>query len=268
MLLQYDGTPFVGWQVQPNGVSVQGSLQEALERITGKACRITGASRTDAGVHALYQVAAFTTDTGLDGKTLVRALNAHTPREIIIRAVEETEASFHPRYAARGKRYAYLLSTGAASPFFRGMAWHLPFDLDLSAMRTGLAALIGRHDFSSFRASGCGAKHPIRTVTRISVDRIGDPEIMGLAVSVPVVRIRVEADAFLRYMVRNIVGLAVDMGRGRTDPDLAGELLASGDRCRLGQTAPARGLFLEKIFFDPPVFQDFHQSGINIAPAR
>lgn len=267
MLVQYDGTPFVGWQVQPNGVSVQGVLQEALLRITGSVCPVRGASRTDSGVHALYQVAAFEAATGLNGETLKRALNACTPREIVVLAVEETDAPFHPRYDARGKRYAYLVSTGAMpSPFLRRITWHVPYELDLFAMRSGLDVLIGRHDFSSFRASGCGAKHPVRTVTRVSVDRVDRAEFIGITLPVPVIRIRVEADAFLRYMVRNMVGLAVDLGRGRVSPVATAELLALRDRRCLGQTAPAQGLFLEEIFFEPPLFQDIIGLASSLQP--
>jgi len=251
MLLEYDGAPFVGWQVQKTGSSVQGCLEEALGGLFGKPVRVTGAGRTDAGVHALGQVAAFDAPARHAPETLRRALNAKTPPEIRVLRLLPAPDSFHPRYDARAKVYVYLIARGdRPSPFLSRIAWHVPAGLNTGAMRRGLAHLCGRHDFTSFRAAGCGARHPVRTLRSLRITTQRRASFLGLRVQDPIIRIRVEGDAFLRHMVRNIAGLAVDLGLGRIRPAEIPGILAARDRTRLGRTAPAHGLFLESVRYD------------------
>lgn len=256
MLLEYDGSAYAGWQIQPNGPSVQGELEQALSRISGDRVKVIGAGRTDAGVHALGQVAAFRTGSRLEPGVLMRALNAGTPSDIRVLALERAPDDFHPRFSAKGKRYVYFIQNQPFSSVFLGpWAWRVPAHLDLSAMRKALSGLIGRHDFSCFRASGCASKSPIRTISKAEVELIDNPDFFGFKLDVPLIRILVEGDGFLRHMVRNIAGLAVEVGRGRTAPGDVDAIRRSGDRRLSGPTAPAHGLFLESVIYMSPIFK-------------
>lgn len=242
LLLEYDGTDFEGWQVQPRGRSVQGAVETALAKVTQEERRVTGAGRTDAGVHALGQVAHVDTASRLSPVELRRALNAVLPDDVAVRAVAVVAPDFHARFDAAAKRYAYLiLNRAAPSPLLRRRSWHLRARLDLSAMRAGAALLVGTRDFAAFRgAPGGPPPHEAtrRTLDRLEVLRAGDE-----------VRIVAEAPSFLRYMVRNLVGTLVDLGLGRCDPGDLSALLASADRSRAGPTAPACGLCLERVSY-------------------
>ncbi len=251
MTLQYDGTDYHGWQVQPNGVTLQEILQEKIKGLTGEDAQVTGAGRTDAGVHALGQVASFKTWSKLAPDTVKRALNAVLPGAIrIVDACDAGEA-FHPRYDAKSKVYFYIISnTYTISPFLYKYAWRIPQKLDSDRMRRALAPLEGTHDFSAFRASGCGAKNPVRTISRISVEKLSGLDFMGAKLDGSFIKISLEADAFLRHMVRNIVGAAVEAGKGKITPGDMEIILESKDRKRAGPTAPARGLFLEKVIYE------------------
>lgn len=248
--IQYDGTAYNGWQIQPNGVTLQKILQEGVGRITGERLTVTGAGRTDAGVHALAQVAAFRTSSGLPPEVFRRALNARLPADIrILDAVEERE-DFHPRFDAARKAYFYLIANAPlVSPFLYRYVWQVPAALDIETMRRAAAPLEGTHDFSSFRASGCGAKSPERTVFSLALERHTCLDFMTVQFRGEFLKIRIEGDAFLRHMVRNIVGTLVEAGKGRIRAESMQELLISRDRKCAGPTAPARGLFLERIFY-------------------
>lgn len=250
LAVQYDGTDYHGWQVQPNGSSIQGTLQEALTAVTGEQATVTGAGRTDAGVHAIEQVAAFTTASELPAGTIKAALNAHLPDAIRILDAREERSDFHPRYDAKGKRYFYMIaSSRILSPFLYRYVWRVPQALDIAAMRRALEHLRGTHDFSAFRASGCGARSTVRTITSLSVEHLDAISFMTIDIPGRFIKIVVEGDAFLRHMVRNIVGTAVEAGKGRRAPETMRELLLSRDRNGAGPTAPAHGLFLEKIIY-------------------
>lgn len=242
LTLQYDGAAYAGWQVQPARATVQGTLEAALARICGGPVRVTGAGRTDAGVHALGQVAHF--DTGLphaDG-VWVRALNSHLPRDIAVREAREVAEAFHARHGAAGKHYRYrVLNRPVRCPFRRGYTWFVPVRLDVEAMERAARCLVGSHDFSSFRASGCGAKSPVRRLDRIRVARDGDEVVFDL-----------EGTGFLKQMARNIVGTLVEVGRGRREPDWTARVLAAGDRRAAGETAAAWGLVLVRVAYPPP----------------
>jgi len=246
--LQYDGTEYAGWQIQKDKRTVQGTLEEALFRITGEKRRITGASRTDAGVHAIQQVAAFETDSGIEPGTFVHALNANLPPDIRIISASYTDEGFHPRYSARAKTYAYVIARGGDySVFLRRYSWIMRYPLDIDAMREAAGYLLGRHDFSSFRASGCAAKSPVREVMGIDIRYEDTLRFLNFSFPVPMIVIRIKANAFLRHMARNIIGTLVDTGRGKVLPEEMEEILNAGDRSRAGITAPPCGLFLERI---------------------
>lgn len=237
LLLSYDGTDFHGWQVQPEAPTVQGAVLEAARRFLGPEARLIGASRTDAGVHALRQTASLTLDSHLDAAAVHGALNAALPPAVRVLRVEEAPAGFDARRAAIGKRYAYLIDNAAvAAPLWRRLAWHVPGAIDVEAMRTALSALRGRHDFSAFCAAPGREADPMCRIQALHVVR--KRERLAIVVS---------ADRFLHHMVRNIVGSAVEVGRGARSPRWLAEVLASRDRTRAGPTAPAQGLVLVRV---------------------
>jgi len=244
LTLQYDGAAYAGWQVQPNLPTVQGALEAALARIAGGPVRVTGAGRTDAGVHALGQVAHFDTELPHADGVWVRALNAHLPRDIVVREAREVPEGFHARYRAESKHYRYrVLNRQVRCPFRRGLTWFVPVPLDVEVMERAARRLVGTHDFTSFRASGCGAQSPVRRLDGIAVARAADDDevvfdLMG--------------GGFLKQMARNIVGTLVEVGRGRHPPAWAEEVLAARDRRVAGETAAPWGLTLVSVTYPPP----------------
>jgi tRNA pseudouridine38-40 synthase len=250
LTLHYDGTNYRGWQVQAEGTTIQGLLQETVQRITGEAVTVIGAGRTDAGVHALAQVASFTTASAHLPEVFLNALNALLPDDIRVMGVAEVAASFHPRFSALRKSYLYFVSSGRIiSPFLHRYAWKLHAGLDLAAMRKALEAILGTHDFSSFRGSGCGAKTTIRTILAASIERTDTMPFLSNRLDGTYFAFRIEGDAFLRHMVRNLVGTLVEIGKGKMDADALSAVLEAKDRTKAGPTAPARGLFLERIVY-------------------
>jgi tRNA pseudouridine38-40 synthase len=250
LALQYDGTDYSGWQVQKTGTTIQGLLEDALFAVTKERVRVTGASRTDAGVHAIEHVAAFTTQSGLEPDIFQRALNANLPRDIRVIIAGECSADFHPRYSAKNKTYSYIISgKGIYSVFLRRYSWRIPYQLNCTAMTEASGYLTGRHDFSCFRASGCSSKNPVREIIKIEISEPSSIEFFSFKFDTPIVRISIQANAFLRHMARNIVGTLVEAGRGKISPSKVKEILDSKDRRTAGQTAPAHGLFLEKITY-------------------
>ena len=238
-MLSYDGTDYHGWQVQPGARTVQGLLLEAARRRFGPETRIVGASRTDAGVHALRQVASLTTGARISSLGLRGALNADLPRDIRVLDVREAPIAFNARRAATGKRYAYLIDNGSVpNPLLLRFAWHIPQRLDVEAMRQALSMLRGRHDFSAFCAAPGRAKDPTCVVRALHVVHRN----ARLAVLL-------SADRYLHHMARNIVGSAVAVGRGARDTEWLGAVRASRDRTRAGPTAPAQGLALVRVLY-------------------
>lgn len=238
LTLAYDGTAYAGWQVQPRARTIQGTLEEALARIVGASVRVTGSGRTDAGVHALGQVASFECDTRLSPQDLCRALNACTPADVCIRSLELVPPGFHALRDAVAKRYRYVLQTGPQRDVFcRHLVWHLPGDLEVEGMRAAARWLVGCHDFRSFEASGAPRRTSVRTVHRLTLERYRCHGVASLA-------IEVEADGFLYNMVRNIVGSLVLVGQGVRPPAWLRDVLAGRDRRLAGPTAPAQGLML------------------------
>jgi len=246
LTLTYDGTRFVGWQRQAEGVSVQGLLEDALGVLEGTAVTAHGAGRTDAGVHALGQVASVTLASTLDLATIGRALNARLPADLRVLDVAEAPADFHARFSSVGKTYRYQIAAGPlVSPFASRWAWHLPQPLDLDAMATAATALLGTHDFAAFQSTGTPVASSVRTLTASTV-RTGHAELPAGARH-PLVVYEVTGDGFLRHMVRAIAGTLVEIGRGWRSPDSVPALLAGRARAAAGVTAPSQGLFLVRV---------------------
>jgi len=239
LTLEYDGSEFAGWQSQAQGErTVQATLVSALSEIAGAEVRVTGAGRTDAGVHAEGQVAAAELETRLDAETLLRALNARLPRDLAVVACAQARAGFDPRREAVGKRYRYGVWNGrVASPVRRRRFHHVPGALDLAALRLGAAPLCGRHDFTSFQGAGSAVTDRVRSLRCVEVAGEARGEIF----------FTFEGDGFLRHMVRNVVGTLLEVGLGRRPPGWVAEVLAARDRTRAGPTAPARGLTLVRV---------------------
>lgn len=239
LVVAYHGAAYHGWQIQNDVPTVEGALTDAVARITGARRKVWGASRTDAGVHAWGQVAAFDYDGPHPVQAFYRGLNHLTPSDIAIRFADEVPDAFHPRHSARGKIYTYDLWTRfERSPFLADRTMHVRRALDVAEMNRAGQALVGTHDFSSFRASGCDARSPVRHIWEVSVGTLDDGRI----------RVRVAGSAFLKYMVRNIVGTLVDVGTGRRPAAWVGEVLAARDRSAAGATAEPQGLTLRRIF--------------------
>lgn len=248
IILQYDGTNYHGWQIQPNGLSIQEVLQDKIEVITGEKAAVHGAGRTDAGVHALGQVACFATASRLDAPVVKRALNSLLPKDIRITDASFESKGFHPRFSAKAKRYFYLIVNSAViSPFMCRYAWQVPYGLNIGNMGEAAEILTGRHDFASFVASGCNARTTQRTIFSLEI-LTGETGVFG-GIAEDMVRVTIEADGFLRYMARNIVGTLIEVGKGRMAAGAMRDVILSGDRRKAGPTAPARGLFLEKVIY-------------------
>ncbi len=237
--LQYDGTDYVGWQRQAEGVSIQGLIEDALRPIEGRDVSVQGAGRTDAGVHALAQVASFRLASPIDTQALARALNAVLPPDVRVLGVEGAPPGFHARFSATGKVYEYRIVNGpVASPFIRRYVWHVVPKLDLDAMRDASTGLVGKHDFAAFQGTGTSVPSTERTVRRLELQRREDLLVM-----------EIEGDGFLRHMVRTIAGTLVDIGLGRRRAGDIQRILDSRDRACAGSTGPACGLFLTRVLY-------------------
>ncbi len=246
LTLAYDGTDYVGWQRQASGTSIQGCLEAALADIAGVAVPVVGAGRTDAGVHALGQVAGVRLGVRIGPEALARAVNAKLPPDIRVVGTAEAADTFHARFDAVAKSYRYRLLHGPVmSPFLRRYAWHVREPLDAGAMAEAGRTLVGEHDFAAFQAAGSGVRTTVRTVFELTVRPVPPPAAAGAeAGGTGMTVVEVRGSGFLRHMVRTIVGTLAEVGRGRRDPEDVGRVLRSGDRGAAGPTAPARGLFL------------------------
>ncbi|HEV3057478.1 MAG TPA: tRNA pseudouridine(38-40) synthase TruA [Vicinamibacterales bacterium] len=247
--IAYDGTDFVGWQRQATGRSVQGLIEGALRVLDGRDVAVTGAGRTDAGVHALGQVAACSLAREIDPATLARALNAQLPPDVRVLAAVEVGSAFHPRFSARSKTYRYRIWNGdVVSPFERRYAWHLVGALDLEAMARAARLLEGAHDFAAFQAAGSETRKTERRIFSLRIEdcglRIGANQTIGAS---QLIVLEVEGEGFLRHMVRVMVGSLVEVGRGRRAPEWIDDVIGSRDRAKAGPTAPPHGLFLASV---------------------
>jgi tRNA pseudouridine38-40 synthase len=241
LAVAYDGTEYAGWQVQPNGTTIQEVMEGAFSRILQEPVRLRAAGRTDAGVHAREQVVDFA-DAGVrDLETIVRGGNALLPPAIRVLSASVAPETFDARRHATEKEYRYFLYLSPVdSPFLSRYAWHIEAPLDLEAVREGLSHLVGEHDFSSFRGQGCTAISPVRTVFRAEVAKHDVPGLVSIDVA---------GAGFLRHMVRNIVGTVVNAGKGKHSADHIGEILRARDRSAAGVNAPPNGLFLWRVSY-------------------
>ncbi len=251
--IEYDGTAYHGWQSQPHAASVQDTLETALSRVADRPIRVVCSGRTDTGVHAQGQIVHFDTDADRRARSWLLGTNRYLPDDIAPQWFVPVPETFHARFQATARSYRYWLTDREApSALWRNRAWHVHHRLDHEAMAAGAVHLLGRDDFSAFRAAGCQAKSPVRDVQQISVIREGDW-----------LRLDIRANAFLHHMVRNIVGTLAVIGRGEADPGWTARLLAGRDRRRAGMTAPAAGLSLRHVSYPP----DTDLPGPAVGPA-
>lgn len=238
LLLAYEGTNYLGWQVQACGPTIQGTLEKALARITGEAIRVTASGRTDAGVHAEGQVVSCSTNSRLSEEQLRRAVNAVLPEDIAVLRIDTVAESFHARRDAVSKHYRYRIHMGHTRDIFqRRYVWHVPSRLNVPAMARAAAALTGTHDFRSFQASGAPRSTTVRTIERLDIRQ-------GRGGAESKLTLDIVANGFLYNMVRNIVGTLVEVGRGARRPTWPAEVLNAQDRTCAGPTAPPHGLCL------------------------
>jgi tRNA pseudouridine38-40 synthase len=233
--IEYDGGPFRGWQSQANGPSVQDAIERAIAAFSGEAVRIAAAGRTDTGVHATGQVAHVDLAKAWPARTVMEAVNAHlAPEPVVILKAEQVGDDFHARFSATGRRYLYRILHGRAAPALdRGRVWWIKKRLDVGAMAEAAKALIGRHDFTTFRDAQCQAQSPVKTLDAAQVEAVGDE-----------VRLTFGARSFLHRQVRSMTGSLVEVGMGRWSISELAEALAAADRTRCGTVAPPDGLYL------------------------
>jgi tRNA pseudouridine38-40 synthase len=241
LILEYDGTNYHGWQSQiGSGMpTIQDVLEHALKKLTKEPIKTVSSGRTDAGVHALGHVANFESESRIPAEAWAPALNHILPNDIRVLLSGEVPADFHARFSAQGKIYQYrILNRRTPSALYRNHAWHMNKRLNLKNMRSAAACLVGEHDISAFRSSGCGAKTPVRTLKKLTIKKRGE-----------FVEIFLEADAFLMHMARNIVGTLVEVGLNRRPAEDVKRILLSCDRNKAGRSAPSRGLYLYRVFY-------------------
>ncbi len=240
LTVSYDGTAYSGWQRQENAISVQQRLEEALSKAVGVKTAVTGASRTDAGVHALGQAVHFDTRSSIPDIKFPFVLNTMLPYDIRVTAARPVPDDFHARFSCRGKTYTYrMYNTQHASALYRNLTVHVPVRLDESIMDAAVMQVIGTHDFAAFAAAGGSAKTTVRTITDANVTRQGD-----------MVTLTVSGNAFLYNMVRILAGTLIEIGQGSMQPQVLAKALSSGSRLVLGPTAPPQGLELTRIMYD------------------
>ncbi|MBP5215980.1 MAG: tRNA pseudouridine(38-40) synthase TruA [Alphaproteobacteria bacterium] len=240
--LEYEGTNLVGWQKQLDGPSVQEFLEKAIKGFSHQEVEVFGAGRTDAGVHALMQVAHFDFDGDLSEYKMQESINAllrELEAPVAVYKTEKVSDDFHARFSAKGRGYIYrILNRRGNSPLLVNRVWHVTYPLDIEKMREGAKYLLGNHDFSAFRGSGCQAKSPVKTLDRLDIEKIGDEIIFT-----------VEARSFIYHQVRNMVGTLMLVGAGKLQPEDVERILASKDRSQAGVSAPACGLYLNKVMY-------------------
>ena len=232
--VEYDGTKYCGWQIQPNGNTVQAELEKAVETVTGAKSSVTGSGRTDAGVHALGQVAHFDTDADIPPENFAPALNAVLPKDIKVRKSEEAADGFHARFSAKKKTYAYnFYVSDAQRPLKDRYAARVPYPLDLSLMEKAAGFFVGEHDFRCFFASNSSVKDTVRTIYSAKIEKDGENYVFTVC-----------GNGFLYNMVRIMVGTLIEVGRGKKTPQSVSEMLEKGDRSLAGATMPPQGLTL------------------------
>lgn len=239
LVIEYDGSNYSGWQIQPDTLTIQGAIEGVLARITQGEVKLIASGRTDAGVHALNQVANFFTDSAIALAPLHRGINALLPKDIVVKEIEEEDLSFHARFSAKGKVYLYrLLNSCLAKVFERTYSWHISAPLAIERMQRASVPLLGRHDFRSFSVAGGDVINYVRLLKRLEITRKED-----------IVEIEIEADAFLRQMVRALVGTLAQVGLGKIGEEQVGKILMARERGQAGPPAPPQGLFLKRVYY-------------------
>lgn len=236
--VQYNGANYCGWQEQPNSPGIQGNIEYAIKEITGEKVKINGSGRTDAGVHALGQVANFKIESQIPVNRIPDALNSKLPKDISIIDAEEVEDEFHARYSAKGKIYKYLVyNSRYRNPILKDISYQVKYDLDFEKMKKEAESLIGTYDFCGFMSSGSSVKDTVRTIKSVKIEKQDDLIVFEF-----------EGNGFLYNMVRILSGTLIDIGRGRITESLE-DIIKSQDRSKAGHTAPGHALFLKKVFY-------------------
>ena len=244
LLLTFEGTCYHGWQIQLNTPTIEDTLEQAVKRLTGESVKVHGAGRTDTGVHALNFTANFSTTTQ-NFKTAEKwrvALNAVLPNDIVVKSAQTVNDDFHARHSSIGKRYRYLISNlPYQSPFSRSQSWWISYDLDIEQMCKAAKILIGKHNFSAFRAASCSSTSPVKDLREIEITKVCSRHFT--------LKIEMEANSFLQHMVRIIIGTLVEVGRGHKSVEDLTQALKSGQRKQAGKTAPAHGLYSLSVIY-------------------
>ena len=239
LTIEYDGTVYAGWQQQPNHLTIQAVLEEALSKITQQHISAVAAGRTDSGVHALGQVVSFQSDKPLAPAQWALALNSYIPKDISVISSEQAPDDFHARFSAKGKIYEYRITLQPSRPALnRHRVWHLPHPLDIDAMRQAMPDFWGTHDFTSFRGPRSQTVNPVCTISYLS-----------LSTETPILTFRIEGNRFLKQMVRTIVGTLVEVGLHKRSPHTIQDILQAKDRRTAGRTAPPHGLYLTQVLY-------------------
>lgn len=239
LTIEYDGTVYAGWQQQPNHLTIQAVLEEALSKITQQNISAAAAGRTDSGVHALGQVVSFHSNKPLDSAQWAPALNSYLPKDISVISSEQVPDDFHARFSAKGKIYEYRITMQPSRPALnRHRVWHFPHPLDTDAMRQAMPEFLGTHDFTSFRGPRSETVNPMCTISHLS-----------LSLESPSITIRIEGDRFLKQMVRAIIGTLVEVGQHKRNPNTLQEILHAKGRRAAGRTAPPQGLYLVQVLY-------------------
>lgn len=240
LIVEYDGTNYCGWQRQKNGKTIQETIENAIVEVTGEDVKLIGSSRTDAGVHAKMYVCNFSTSSTIPPDKIGIVINHKLPEDIVILKSEEVDSTFHSRYSSKGKMYSYtILNRNERAAIGRNYAYQYGRNIDIEAMKKAAVYFLGKHDFSAFKSTGSSVKDNIRTITEVRVEKDGD-----------YIKIYVSGDGFLYNMVRIMVGTLLEVGEKKVNPEYVREIIESKDRKKAGKVVPAKGLCLEKVFFN------------------
>lgn len=240
LIVEYDGTNYLGWQKQSKGVTVQGAIEKAISNLTKEESSIIGCSRTDSKVHAKRYVCNFKTSSRIPTDSFREALNFHLPEDISVIDSEEVEESFHSRYDCKGKMYSYtIVNTRSRMPMCRNFAYHVKYELNIDRMKEATVFFIGTHDFAAFRNLGSSVKTTVRTISKLDIVQENE-----------YIKIYIAADGFLYNMVRIIVGTLIDVGMGRKEPEDIKKILDSKNRNNAGKTCPPQGLCLVEVYYE------------------
>jgi len=250
-IIQYDGTGYKGWQTQKDSLTIQGLITNCLTILTRQSVKIIGSGRTDAGAHAIEQVMSFKILSDINLQKLLKSINAILPEQIRVLSLEEVSLDFNPRYDAKEKTYLYIIDNNhSISPFISKYVWNLPFKLNIENMIKAALMFIGEHDFSAFTVLDRESKDCVRKINDFKIFFHKKISFMNFSLEGNFIVIEITANGFLRYMVRNIVGTLVDIGRGKIKHKHLQSIFDSKDRRLAGVKAPAKGLFLKKVFYE------------------